>query len=377
MTTARKLAALPALVLAATLLAGCSAPAPAAPAKPPASDAGAAAASGGAASSTVAATSGPGAAPTSAPATSAPKEPLLFSIPSRNLNYIVPLTAVARGFFAEEGLDLSIEAIAPNLTVAAMQRGDVKLTGTGGSTIRAVVRGGERFTLTALMTQKPTYFVVARPELRTAADLVGKRLGVSSLGDTPSLFTEIWLRQQGVEPSEVSFAGLGPNPAVHLAALQSGSLDGAVFDPASAALAEADGFPMIQAIGDVVQDPQQGIVATSELTQGNPDALRAFLKGLVRGLRYAKEHVPETAAVARQELGLDMSEATAVRAVQLYVDGISAQTPGYADARQMESFYQYDVRLPLEMGPDEPIPTLHDFRYLLEAYDALGIPRPR
>jgi hypothetical protein len=43
----------------------------------------------------------------------------------------------------------------------------------------------------------------------------------------------------------------------------------------------------------------------------------------------------------------------------------------------MESFYQYDVRLPLEMGPDEPIPTLHDFRYLLEAYDALGIPRPR
>jgi NitT/TauT family transport system substrate-binding protein len=289
----------------------------------------------------------------------------------------VPLTAAAKGFFAEEGLDLSIEAIAPNLTVAAMQRGDVKLTGTGGSTIRAVVRGGERFTLIALMTVKPTYIVVARPELRTAADLVGKRVGVASLGDTPSLFTEIWLRQRGVEAGEVGFTGLGPNPAVHLAALQAGSLDGAVFDPASAAVAEAAGFPVLQAIGDVIQDPQQGIVATSELLQNSPGTLRAFLKGLVRGLRYSKEHVPETAAVARQELGLDMNEATSLRAVQLYVDGISAEAPGYANEKQMEDYYYYDVRLPLEMAPDEPIPTLHDFRYLLDAYDALGIPRPR
>ncbi len=333
--------------------------------------------SGAAPTTTSSARAVPAAPAASPPGASQPKEALTFSIPSRNLNYIVPITAAAKGFFAEEGLDVNVEALAPNLTVAAMQRGDVKLTGTGGSTIRAVVRGGERFTLTALMTQKPTYFVVTRPDLRSAADLPGKRVGVSSLGDTPSLFTEIWLRQRGVDPGEVAFTGLGPNPAVHLAALQAGSLDGAVFDPASAAVAEAAGFPMLQAIGDVIQDPQQGIVATSELLQTSPDTLRAFLRGLVRGLRYSKEHVPEVAAIARQELGLDMSEATAVRAVQLYVDGISAETPGYASPKQMEDFYYYDVRLPLEMGPDEPIPTLHDFRYLLDAYDALGIPRPR
>ncbi|HLH23054.1 MAG TPA: ABC transporter substrate-binding protein [Chloroflexota bacterium] len=370
MITSRRLAALGSL-LGAALVLGC-----AAPTAPAQSQAPGGAASAAAASVPASAASGAPAAP-SATAAGAPKVPLTFSIPSRNLNYIVPLTAVAKGFFAEEGLDLDVEAIAPNLTVAAMQRGDVKLTGTGGSTIRAVVRGGERFTLTALMTAKPTYFVVTRPELHTAADLVGKRVSVSSLGDTPSLFTEIWLRQNGVDPNDVSFTGLGPNPAVHLAALKAGALDGAVFDPASAAVSEAAGFPVLQALGDVIQDPQQDIVATGELLQNDPDALRAFLKGLVRGLRYTKEHVPEAAAVARQELGLDMDEATSIRAVQLYVDGISAEAPGYADAKQMESFYYYDVRLPLEMGPDEPIPTLHDFRYLLEAYDALGIPRPQ
>ena len=376
MTTASKVPALFGLVSAAALVLGCAAPA--APASPkPATGGAGPAASAPAPASAGSAPSASAAAPASAPIASRPKEPLTFSIPSRNLNYIVPLTAAAKGFFAEEGLDLSIEAIAPNLTVAAMQRGDVKLTGTGGSTIRAVVRGGERFTLTALMTQKPTYFVVVRPELRAAPDLVGKRIGVSSLGDTPSLFAQIWLRQRGVDPDEVAFTGLGPNPGVHVAALQAGALDGAIFDPASAAVSEAAGFPVLQALGDAIQNPQQGIVATNEFLQTSPNTMRAFLKGLVRGLRYSKEHVAETAAVAQQELGLDMSEATATRAVQLYLDGVSAQTPGYADERLMETFYQYDVRLALEMAPDEPVPTLHDFRYLLEAYDALGIPRPR
>ncbi|HEY7062710.1 MAG TPA: ABC transporter substrate-binding protein [Chloroflexota bacterium] len=364
------------LACGALLLAVILACAPAA--APPAAPVASSSASSGSAPG---ATSVPSAAPTTtgppAAEPSRPKEPLTFSIPSRNLNYIVPMTALDHGFFAEEGLDLDIQAIAPNLTVAAMQRGDVKLTGTGGSTIRAVVRGGEPFTLVALMTTKPTYIVVARPELRTAADLVDKRIGVASLGDTPSLFAEIWLRQRGVDPSTVLFQGLGPNPAVQLAALQAGALDGAVFDPAAAAVAEASGFPVLQALGDAVDDPQQGIVATNDLLQTNPTAVQAFLKGLVRGLRYAKENVPQVAAIARRELGLDLDEATATRAVQLYVDGISAESPGYANAKQMEAFYHYDVQVALELPPDQPIPTLHDFRYLLDAYDALGIPRPR
>jgi len=302
---------------------------------------------------------------------------LLFSIPSRNLNYIVPMAAKSLGFFDEAGLDLQIEAIAPNLTVAAMQRGDVKLTGTGGSTIRAAVRGEAPFTLVAFMTERPTYYVITRPELRTPVDLVGKRIGVASLGDTPSIFTENWLRQRGVDPSEVLFTGLGPNPAVHLSALQAGAIDGAVFDPASAAVAETSGFRLLQALGEAEPGPQQGIVATNELLQSSPATVRAFLKGLVRGLLYAKQNPREMAALALREFGQEVDEATALRGVQLYVDAISAEAPGYADAKGMEAFYEYDIRVPLQLPPEQPLPVLHDFRFLLAAYDELGIPRPR
>jgi len=321
-----------------------------------------------------------GAGAASAPAASAPSRPresLTFSIPSLNLNYIVPMTAAALGFFAEEGLDVEILPIAPNLTVAAMQRGDVKITGTGGSTIRSVVNGGAPFTLIAFMTVRPTYYVFTAPELRTPADLVGKRMGVASLADTPHLFTNIWLRQRGVDPAEVTFLSMGPEPATRVSAMQAGALDGSIFDPGSAAVAEALGFRLMQDLGEVIQDPQQGIVASNEFLQTNPGAARAFLKGLVRGLRYSKEHVPEVAGIARQTLELDMNETIATRAVQLYVDGISAQAPGYADPQQVEAFYHYDVRVAMELPAEQPIPTLHDLSYLLETYDELGIPRPQ
>ncbi len=367
---ARRATVVLALLLLAALVGGCAQSSGPTGAPPPAPASPTRAAS-------AAPTNAPAPAPTAAPAAAQPKQELLFSIPSRNVNYIVPMTAVARGFFDEAGLDVKIEAIAPNLTVAAMQRGDVKLTGTGGSVIRSAVRSGGPFTVIAFMTQRPNYYVLTTPDIQTPAQLVGRRIGVASLGDTPQLFTEIWLRARGVDPGEVLFTGLGPNPTVHLSALDAGALDGAVFDPASTAVAEARGLRLLQALGEVAAAPQQGIVATHDLLQNSPDVVRAFLKGLVRGLRYAKANVRDVAAVARQELGHEMDEATAMRAVQLYVDGISAEAPGYADERLLEAFYYYDVRLPLELPPDQPIPPHHDFRYLLEVYDQLGIPRPR
>jgi hypothetical protein len=43
----------------------------------------------------------------------------------------------------------------------------------------------------------------------------------------------------------------------------------------------------------------------------------------------------------------------------------------------MDAFYEYDVRLAMELPPEQQLPRLHDFRWLLQAYDDLGIPRPR
>lgn len=312
-------------------------------------------------------------------ATAAPtraKEAITFAIPDRGLNYIVPITAVAKGFFDEVGLSVQIQPMPSNLTVAALQRGDLQLTGSGGSAIRAAVQGAP-FKLVSFMTQRPTYFLMTVPELRSPTQLPGARVGVNGIGGTLQFFTEMYARQQGIDPAQIVFVGLGPNPVQHMAAMQAGALDAAVFDPGSAAVAENQGFSLLKALGEVASNPQQGIVATDDYAQKSPGGVQAFLKALVRGLLFVKQSQAEVVAIAQQELGHDMDDATARRAIQLYADAISAEAPGYADDKLLQAFYEYDVRIPLELPADQPIPPQHDFRYLLAAYDELGIPRPR
>jgi NitT/TauT family transport system substrate-binding protein len=297
-------------------------------------------------------------------------------VPQLGLNYIVPITAIARGFFAESGLDVQLQPMPSNLTIAAMQRGDLQISGSGGSAIRAAVQGAP-FKLVSFMTARPTYYLMTAPELRSPAQLPGARIGVNGIGGTLQFFTEAYARQQGVDGSQILFVSMGPNPVQHLAAMQAGALDGAVLDPGSAPLAERQGFPLMASLGEVAPNPQQGMVSTDDYIQKSPASVQGFLKALVRGLLYVKQNHREVAAIARQQLSLDLDEALALRGVELYADAIWAEAPGYADEKLIQAFYEYDVRIPLELPPDEPIPVLHDFRFLLAAYDELGIPRPR
>jgi len=322
------------------------------------------------------------AAPTSAPATASAATPgrammpFTFAVPERNLNYIVPIAAARLGYFDEAGLDVRVEGMPANLSTAAMQRGDLQISGAGGSAVRAAVQGAP-LRLVSFMTVRPTFYLYTLPELRTVGDLVGRRIGVSAVAGTQQYFTEMYARQQGLDPSQIVFASMGPNPRQSLAAMAAGALDGAVFDPATAALAESQGYYLLKSLGEVAAEPFQGLVASEDYIQQHPAEVRGFLKGIVRGLLYAKQNPREVAAIAREELGGEMDAAMALRAVQLYTDAISADAPGYADEKLLAAFYEYDVRIPLDIPATEPLPVLHDFRYLLEAYDALGIPRPK
>jgi NitT/TauT family transport system substrate-binding protein len=297
-------------------------------------------------------------------------------VPGRSLNYIAPITAHRLGYFDEAGFDVDIQSMPSNLTIAAMQRGDLQITASGGSAIRAAVRGAP-FKLVSFMTVRPTFYLLTQPDIRTPAQLIGKRIAVSDVGGSQANYMQLYLREQGLDPSQVTLAGMGPNAPVQLAALQNGALDGAVFDVGSAAFAEVQGFHLLRALGEVAPQPLQGVVATEDYIQKSPGSVQAFLKALVRGLLYVKQNPRETAAIAREEVGHDMDEATALRGVQLYADVIWAEAPGYADEKLLDAFYLYDVKTPLELPPDQPLPAYHDFRFLLEAYDELGIPRPR
>ena len=110
-------------------------------------------------------------------------------------------------------------------------------------------------------------------------DLVRKRIGVNELGGVNQIVTSVWLRKNGVDPTEVNFVAL-PFPEL-VPAVVSGRLDAAQVPLSMAARAGDDVViledPYREGTGKVVF---AGYVVTNDWLDANPETARAFLASL-------------------------------------------------------------------------------------------------
>src|SRR5947208_13218088 len=102
-------------------------------------------------------------------------ERIRTSIPGLNLNYLSVLTAGAKGFFKDEGLENETIVIGGPAGIAALVSGDVDFSGAGGSGLRAAAKGAA---LKAIMyqTEKPTWYLVVHPSITQVSVLKGKKI---------------------------------------------------------------------------------------------------------------------------------------------------------------------------------------------------------
>jgi ABC-type nitrate/sulfonate/bicarbonate transport system substrate-binding protein len=107
--------------------------------------------------------------------------------------------AKLKGFYREEGLDVDIILIRGALGVQALVGGSVDYSSSSGSVVAAGVRGlGVR--LLMVLSSKPQFDLVSRPEIRSIPQLKGKTIGISSRGGAVDLLTQLILTQNGVTP---------------------------------------------------------------------------------------------------------------------------------------------------------------------------------
>jgi ABC-type nitrate/sulfonate/bicarbonate transport system substrate-binding protein len=104
----------------------------------------------------------------------------------------LPLTVAQRkNFFVREGINLVVVPIAggTDRIVAALDKGDID-AGKNATPylIQAVLKGSDAVAIMS-QTSNPIYSLIARPEIKTFADLKGKTLGLSTPGDTITLST--------------------------------------------------------------------------------------------------------------------------------------------------------------------------------------------
>jgi ABC-type nitrate/sulfonate/bicarbonate transport system substrate-binding protein len=131
---------------------------------------------------------------------------------------------IRKGFFQAEGLTIDLVFAQSNASVIQQLAADSINVSVGSGLvdpIRAVEKGAP-VALIRIETQKPPYALLAKPAIKSMADLRGKIVSVGGPKDITRIFFERMLVPSSVAPRDVDLIFAGATSA-RMAALQSGA----------------------------------------------------------------------------------------------------------------------------------------------------------
>jgi ABC-type nitrate/sulfonate/bicarbonate transport system substrate-binding protein len=105
--------------------------------------------------------------------------------PGKSLNFFHFDLAIELGFFKELGLDVKLLSTKCDIAVTALLTGDLQATGCVGSASRFIASQNVPVRTVIWLFKKPTFYVVARPEIKSAADPKIRRSASARLAATP------------------------------------------------------------------------------------------------------------------------------------------------------------------------------------------------
>lgn len=233
-------------------------------------------------------------------------------------SYFPAAAAVELGFFAREGLDVSLELIFPvSKCYEALRDGVVDFVGGAAHAVLAAFPEWHGAKLIAAQAQGMYWFLVMRADLGTRCgylDVVkGKRIGAAP-------WVEMGLRQLLIDAGydltrdAIEIVGIPPNPAIGpnfglgaAKALEEGRIDGFWANGMGAEIAVASG------VGTVVLDIRRGdgpgnsfgytfasIATTDRLIAEEPETVAASVRAIVATQKALKADVALATEVGRK-----------------------------------------------------------------------------
>lgn len=262
-----------------------------------------------------------------APGPMARAERIRLGLPSRSMGYLPLFVALNRGFFRDENIDLDLLLMLPNIAHNALLSGEIDYHGVADSALRLAAKGAPIKTI-FFGTTLPNYFVIAKPQIKTVADLKGKYIGVSRFGGTTDLAARVALQTNGLDPQKDVVLIMIGLANTRNAALAAGSIDATIANPPDNAVLKQKGYRELLFLGDAIEFPSNGFSTTDRRLNENRDQVKRLLRALYRGLQFTRNNPAETTKIIESEYKLDPAlarESYASLAKSLSKDGISTE----------------------------------------------------
>ncbi len=249
-----------------------------------------------------------------------PQEKVRLGLSSVSALHAAVWVAEQKGLFRKHGIDPEIVVIggAGPMGVSALLAGDIQfVTSAGDAVINANLRGGDTV-IVAGVINSGLQRLVARPEIKNAADIKGKKIGVTRIGAVSHAALLIILRRWGMSESDVQVVQVGSSPNM-LASLDKGGINGAVLTLPSIFVAEDRGYRTLADLADLNIYYLHAIMATTRAyLRAQRERAKKFLLGYLEGIAYFKQHKDESLDIVKRKLRTTaVQEPTLARAYDL------------------------------------------------------------
>jgi ABC-type nitrate/sulfonate/bicarbonate transport system substrate-binding protein len=228
----------------------------------------------------------------------------------------------------------------------------VDYSGAGGSGMRAALKGAP---IKGIMFQvdKVTFYLVADPSIKNAADLKGKRIAIGSPGDTQDRIMTMFAERGGVSSRDIIRISMGSDTNTRVMAVKTGAAHATTVDPGGLVFAQREGLVSLGFLGDLFPMPFQGFVTTERKIRENPGQIKRWLKGAIRGLMFMREKPEEAVDLGIKKLQLgNATKGMLVEATKNYLRALSPGVPGLPTSEGIKNFLEYDIRIPLQIKED-------------------------
>ena len=250
--------------------------------------------------------------------------------------------------FQKNGITAEVLYLESALVRTALIAGDIVMGGMSGTTMAAPRLQGADPIIIASFLNSLQYRLVVRPEIKTPAQLKGKRIGVAGFGLGAHRGAQIMIAKLGLNPdNDVVMLQIGGDPT-RLSALLSGTIDASVFNPPLYKRAVEAGMRVLANIEEMGFPVQaSALVTTEQFVRKNPDLMRRAMRSIIESIYVIKSN-PELTK----------------RAIRKYMR--------FRDDRDTDEAYQ----IMHDVTPRKPYPTVEGIKTVLDEL-ALKVPAAR
>jgi len=276
-------------------------------------------------------------------------------------------SAIGEGYFADEGLNVTVQAVdgsAPVLQAMAAGQAQIGLPGPGP--VLAARSRGEDVVFLYNNYPKSIFGLVVKEESphQVPADLKGTTIGVGTADGAEVSFVRAILTDAGLsEGEDYEFLAVGDGGMAATAFLRD-DVEGYAAAVSDAAIIQSRGLPLREITPEeFLSYFGNGYAALRSYIDENPDVIEGFGRALVRGVEFSmdpanKDQVLEYAKQGNPQEGEDPAFAAA-----LYEAIKNRMTPldmshgwGYQPPEHWQIWHESLV----EAGDLEPLPNLED-----------------